>query len=413
MQFTRSLELFQRATRVIPCGIYGHVSPAASLPLTSPYYAYRASGCRYWDLDGNQFIDYMCGYGPIVLGYQNSEVDEAAENQRRAGDCFNHPTHVAVELAEKLTALVDGADWAVFGKNGGDMTSWAIRVAREHTGRKKILKVKGAYHGVDPWCAQMPGGVIDEDVAHIHSFSWNDPEALLDLVKAHANTIAGVILTPFHHPSFGDCEAPSETFVRTINETCQQHGIVQIMDDIRGGFRVSLKGTHTHYGWKPDLICQCKAMGNGYPISATLGSDALKLSASRVFLTGSYWNGAVAMAACLKTIEILERENLIAYMAEIGTQLREGLLAVAERHGIPLKASGPPAVPFYRIADETNFQRQQHWCAAAMAGRDGLGAFFHPHHNWFLCAAHKPHDIEATLHIADHAFSQLAEAANA
>ncbi len=409
MPYTKSLQQFQRAEKVIPCGIYGHVSPAASIPLESPYYAERAHGCRYWDVDGNEYIDYMCGYGPIVLGYNNPEIEEAAEHQRRAGDCFNHPTTRAIELAERLVSLVDIADWAVFGKNGGDMTTWAIRVAREHTHRPKILKIAGAYHGVDPWCAQQPGGVIPEDTAHIHSFPWNDPQAFLDLVKRHRNQIAGVILTPFHHPVFADMVMPDPEFVSIINDACAREGIVQIMDDIRAGFRLNLKGSHAVYGWQPDLVCFCKALGNGHPISATVGSTSLRVAASKVFLTGSYWNAAVAQAVALKTLEIIERDNLPAQLENLGQRLCEGLVALGEKHGHPIKASGPPAVPFYRIASEDNFRLQQRWCAAAMKGHDRSrqGAFFHPHHNWFLCAAHTQADIETTLAIADFALQSL------
>ena len=116
--YAQSSRLFDRACEVIPGGIYGHVAPALSVPQGSPYYASRAEGCRYWDVDGNEFIDFLCGYGPVVLGYRHPEVEEAAERQRRDGDCFNHPGPVMVELAEKLVDLIDFADWAVFAKNG-------------------------------------------------------------------------------------------------------------------------------------------------------------------------------------------------------------------------------------------------------------------------------------------------------
>ncbi len=161
--YTKSNELFARAAKVIPGGIYGHASPAISLPGASPYYAARAEGCRYWDVDGNEFIDFMCGYGPIILGYNHPEVEEAAARQARDGNCFNHPTPLMVELAERLVSLVDFASWSVFGKNGADMTTWCTQVAREHTGAKKILKVAGAYHGSHPWCSPGHGGWIEED----------------------------------------------------------------------------------------------------------------------------------------------------------------------------------------------------------------------------------------------------------
>jgi glutamate-1-semialdehyde 2,1-aminomutase len=353
-------------------------------------------------------VDYMCAYGPIVLGYQHEEVEAAVDRQRKDGDCFNHPTQLSVTLAEALCERVAMADWAVFGKNGGDMTSWAIRVAREHTGRKGILKVKGAYHGVDAWCAQQPGGVIAEDVAHVHDFRWNDVQGFQDLLKRYRNKVAGILVTPFHHPSFADCVNPEPEFVQAINQACAREGIVLIVDDIRAGFRLNTCGSHVLYGWEPSLVCFCKALGNGYPISATVGADALKVAASKVFLTGSYWNGAISMAAALKVIEVLERDHLCEQIQRVGERLKTGLLALGERLGEPIVASGPPAAPFYRLKNETNFLKQQAWCKAAIAHTPG--AFFHPHHNWFLSAAHTEADIDQTLQIAEVALKAVLQA---
>lgn len=402
--------LFARADAVIPGGIYGHVSPAAAVPLAGPYYAARAEGARYWDVDGRSFIDFMCAYGPIVLGYRHPEVEAAVDEQRARGDAFNHPTERSVELAERLVALIDFADWAVMAKNGGDMTTWAIRVAREHTKRPKILKIKGAYHGVDPWCAQSPGGVIASDVAHVHDFPWNDPQAFLDLTRQHAGQVAGVIVTPYHHPVFADQAEPDPTFVATLNEACQREGIVLIVDDIRSGFRLDVHGSHGRFGWQPDLACYCKALGNGYPVSATVGTSALRVAASKVFLTGSYWNGAAGLTAALKTLEILERDDVPAQLEQTGRRLCEGLQTLGKKHSIPLKASGPGCAPFVRVANETHFRRQQAWTVRAMQpGADNLAAFFHPHHNWFVCAAHTNAEIDCALAIADRALAEVAQ----
>ncbi|HWF17709.1 MAG TPA: aminotransferase class III-fold pyridoxal phosphate-dependent enzyme, partial [Verrucomicrobiae bacterium] len=166
--FPKSMEWFERASRVIPCGIYGHAAPAAAVPLEFPYYAARAEGCRYWDVDGREYLDFLCSYGPVVLGHHHPEVEEAAERQRKLGDCFNHPTPVMVELCERLVELVDFADWAVLGKNGSDMTTWAVQLAREFTGRKKILRARQSYHGSHPWCTPGHGGLIEEDRIHVH-----------------------------------------------------------------------------------------------------------------------------------------------------------------------------------------------------------------------------------------------------
>ncbi|MEM9446013.1 MAG: aminotransferase class III-fold pyridoxal phosphate-dependent enzyme [Verrucomicrobiota bacterium] len=400
-QFEQSMQLFNRARKVIPGGIYGHTTPALVTPGGSPYYATKGKGCRYWDVDGNEFIDYMCGYGPILLGYQNPEVEEAAEKQRAEGDCFNHPTTIMIDLAEKMVDIVDFADWCVFGKNGSDMTSWSIQVARQHTGRKKILHASSAYHGIDPWCTPGHGGLIEEDRAHIHTFKWNDPQSVRDLIEKHPNQIAGIITTPYHHPTFSDSVLPTQEFLNTIRQICDKHGILWILDDVRAGFRLHLGGSHRYFDFTPDISCYCKAIANGYPLSACVGKEFIKLSATKVFLTGSYWNGAVSMAAALKTIELLERDNAIAHMNDMGVRLFNGLQRTAEKHALQINCSGPPAIPFMTFTNETNLFRSQHFSAECMK----LGAFLHPHHNWFVCSAHTDKDIDQTIEIADKAFA--------
>ncbi|OAI43090.1 aminotransferase class III [Verrucomicrobia bacterium SCGC AG-212-E04] len=401
--YSKSAALFARATQVIPGGIYGHSSPALVLPGASPYYAARAEGGRYWDVDGNEFLDFMCAYGPIVLGYNHPEVEEAAARQARDGNCFNHPTALMVELAERLVSLVDLADWAVFGKNGADMTTWCTQVAREHTGRKKILRVTGAYHGAHAWCSPGHGGWIDEDRAHIHAFSWNDLDAFRDLVKQHRGEIACVITTAYHHPAFGDSVMPAPGFMRGIQETCRAENIVFILDDVRSGFRLHFGGSHRYFEFEPDMICFCKALANGHPISAALGRAELQAAAGRVFLTGSYWNSAVPMAAALSTLKVIERDGVIERIGKAGAELRAGFLKAAAKHGLPIRYTGHDSMPFMTFADETNFLRSQRFCREMMQ----RGVFLHPHHNWFLCAAHEPRDIAQALAAANEAMAAV------
>jgi glutamate-1-semialdehyde 2,1-aminomutase len=391
--FSKSRALFERASAVIPGGIYGHASPAVTVPGAFPYFAQSAEGCRYTDVDGNQYIDFMCGYGPIFLGYKHPEVDAAAAEAQATGDCFNHPTEYSVRLAEKLVETIDGADWAVFGKNGSDMTSWAIRVAREHTGRKRVAKVTHAYHGIDPWCVPGYGGVILEDRSQIDNFYWNDLESLEKLIARSASSLAAIIITPFHHPAFDDSVLPTEAFVKAINQACEAHGIILILDDVRGGFRLHPHGSHCRYGWQPDLMCYSKALANGYPISSCAGAKALKIAASKTFLTGSFWNAAAPMAAALKTLEIAERDKVADQIEIQGKRLIDGMLKIGEQHGTPLQVSGPPAMPYVRVANDPSFRKQQALCSEAIQN----GLYLHPHHNWFLSAAHTADVIDESL----------------
>jgi glutamate-1-semialdehyde 2,1-aminomutase len=402
-RFRRSHELFARAAQVIPCGIYGHTSPAAALPGAFPYYAERAQGSRYWDVDGNEYIDYLCGYGPVVLGHQHPEVEAAAARQQRDALCVNHPGAVMVDLAELLVSLVDFSAWAVFGKNGSDMTTWAVQVAREHTRRRKILKVSGAYHGIDPWCTPGHAGLLAEDRAHVHEFDWNDLEGFERLLAQFPDDIAGVIMTPFHHPAFLPSQMPAPGFWPHIETACRRAGIVLILDDIRAGFRLDLGGSHKAFGFEPDLICFCKAIANGHPLSAALGRKELRVAASKVFLTGSYWNSPPAMAAALACLGILQRDGTIEALRRSGQTLMDGLVEAGKKHGFAMLASGPPAVPFLSFIEDPSLRLRQRFCAEVTR----RGALFHPHHNWFISAALTPDDIHETLMIADEVFAAM------
>ena len=403
MRFANSQSLFRRAAAVIPGGIYGHTTPAATIPGSVPYFAASGSGCRYTDVDGNTFIDFMGGYGPMILGYHHPEVEAAATAARQLGAAVNHPTSLLVELAEKLTQRIDFADWSVFAKNGADLTNWSLMVAREVTQRPKILKIRGAYHGTAAWCTPGHGGLIPSDRADILEFPFNDIPALEALFNFHRNQVAGLILTPFHHPAFADSVLPTPEFVAACNRLCRDHGALQILDDVRCGFRLSADGSHSVFGYTPDLAVYCKALANGHPLSACVGRTPHKAAASRVFLTGSYWGDPAPMAAALATLDIIARDNIPARLTALGERFVTGFLALGEKHHTPLVASGPPAMPYVRVADDPSFLRTQALCAAAIA----QGVFLHPHHNWFISAAMTEADIADALARLDRALASL------
>lgn len=401
--FNKSMELFKRATKVIPCGIYGHQSPAVVIPGYFPYYAETGKGARYWDVDGNEIIDYMCAYGPMVLGYNDERVDEAYKKQMEKGNCFNHPSSIMVELAEYMVDMIPIADWAYFAKNGGDMTNFSIMVAREHTQRKKIMIVRGGYHGVEPWM-QAPGhaGLIEEDHQNFIYTTWNDFEEFKRHVEENKGEIAAFISTPYHHPTFQDSQMPSPTWWKDVEALCRKEGIVLIVDDVRAGFRLHMGGSNEYFGFKPDLIAFCKAIANGYPLSALVGTEEMKPAASNCFHTGSYWFSAGAMAAGLATLKVLKEIDGPGIMKKQGEKLAGGLKELASGYNYDMVFSGPPAIPYYRIATDNDLYRHEYWCAEASR----RGAFFQPYHNWFLSCAHSDKDIDDTLSIADEAFKE-------
>ncbi len=405
--YNKSMELFEKAATLIPGGIYGHMSPTAMVPGEYPYYTAEANGCRYKDIDGNEFIDYMCAYGPMVLGYGNPVIDGAAEAQRKMADTTNHPGPVMVELAEKLVDMVPIADWAFFAKNGGDMTTYATLAARAHTNRKKVITVRGHYHGVAPWCTSYGhGGVTAEDRQNTLQVEWNDLDGFRQMAKENRGEIAAFIAMPYHHITFGRQELPAEGYWTGVEKICREEEIVLILDDVRAGFRLNLGGSNEYFGFKPDLICFSKAVGNGYPISACVGKKELMTAASKVFFTGSFWMSAVPMAAALATLEELENTEAVKKMEKSGQLLIDGLVEIGQRHGLEINPSGPPAIPFIHFCDDPSLYLNQLFCSEVTK----RGSFFHPHHNWFLSVAHDEIDIKETLNHAEEAMKAVKSA---
>lgn len=403
--FKKSQDMFQRATKVIPTGISGNKNPAFAVPGAFPYFAERGEGCKYWDVDGNEYIDYLCGYGPIVLGYNHPVVEEAANKQRDVGYTFNHPTERSVELAEKMVEITPFADWAAFARNGSDITTYAMQIAREYTQRRKIVIAKGAYHGSHAWCTPGHGGLIIEDTEHVLTFTWNNANEFHDIVKANEGDIAGIMLTPYHHPAFGDQVLPAPGFMSDVRRICDENGIVFICDDVRAGFRLHMSGSGEYFGFEPDISCYCKAIANGYCVSAAVGKDKYKPAASNIFFTGTFYTSAVELAAALATLDVLEKTKAIEKMLKMGTMLTEGLRERAGKHGIAIRLSGPPSIPYMTFAAETNFRRSQLFSGEAAK----RGVVLHPHHNWFLTSAHEEEDINKTLDVADECFAIVKE----
>ncbi len=405
MSFKRvnSDRLLERASKVIPGGIYGHVAPVAGLPRHLPHYVDSANGCRFTDVDGNNWLDFMCGFGAILHGYSDPRIDASAEEQRKKGSVFNQPSSVMVELAESLTQKIDFSDWAVFAKNGSDLTTWAIRLAREYSGRPYVIKGKGIYHGVDAWCDPGIGGKIEEDTSKILQFEWNNLDELTELISSYKNQISSIILTPYHHAAFSPSIMPAPHFWGDIQEQCIKNNILLILDDVRTGGRLHDGGSHKYFNFTPDLAIYSKGLGNGFSISACVGKDFLKDASKEVFLTGSCWNDAVAMAAALKSLEISHKENVADSILDKGKYFNSALTEKAKEFNLTLSMTGPASMPYPWFSEDKNLFLLQRFCAFSAS----KGLYFHPHHNWFISNAHEITDMDEAIELAGEAMKEL------
>jgi glutamate-1-semialdehyde 2,1-aminomutase len=395
-EFTRSYEMFEEAKKYVPNGIYGPRSPMFLTFGSYPAFLKRGEGCRIWDVDGNEYIDYMCSFGTNLLGLKHPKIDAAARKQQENADCFTLPSDLWLPLAKKMVETVHGADWCVFGKNGSDVTSYAITVARVHTGRAVILIAKGSYHGSHFWCQTHGEGVPAEWKTHLAYFEYNDVADFKRVVDENRGKVAAVILTPHRHDALRDQELPKKEFVDAVNATAGSEGFDIIVDDIRCGFRLDLQGSARHYGFNADLQTFGKAMANGYPIAVAAGRSDLKPSAEKVFFTGTHFFSGVPFAAAIATIDEIRSSGAIQKIDAMGKKLMKGLEEAASAAGVKVTLSGPPAMPYMTFENDPTFETNRYFCGEAAR----RGIFFHPHHNWFVCAAITDDDIRKTIEIA-------------
>ncbi len=404
MKNSRDAALRGRARKVIPGGLWGHMN-AARMPEAFPQFFSHGKGSRIWDVDGNAYVDFMCAYGPMILGYDDPDVANAVASVGGEGAILNGPTDVAVELAELLVDTIPHADWAMFQKNGTDATTTCVTLARAGTGRRKILVAEGAYHGAIPWCSPSVAGVTEEDRAHLVPYTYNDIESLMRAVEIAKGDLAGIMVSAFRHDARKDQEMPLPEFAQAVRTACDEADAALILDDVRAGFRLHLGGSWEPLGIRPDLSAWSKAIANGHPLGAVTGNDRFREAAQSIFVTGSFWCAPGPMAAAIMTIRKLHSNNPIPRMTALGQRMRDGIARQAESHGIGVRQTGPVQMPMVLFDNDTELELGYAFTTAALRN----GVYLHPWHNMFLSAAHTDQDIDTLLDCTNEAMSSVAK----
>ena len=399
----RDNELRERAAQVIPGGMFGHMSVLRRMPPEYPQYFERADGCRLWDVDGNEYIDYMCSYGPMIAGYGNPRIRAAADAQRARMDIANAPAAVIVDLAERLVQQITHADWAVFAKNGNDATTICVMCARARSEKPVILVADGAYHGAQPWANYMSKGTPSDEHQYFHPYQFNNITSLDEAASKVRGRLAGIIVSAFRHDAGHHQELTDPGFARRVREICDGEQAALILDDVRAGLRLSLDASWSAIGVHPDLSAWGKGLANGEPLAAVLGNDLYRDAMTKIFVTGSFWYQAAPMAAAIETLDVLRELNGPLLMGHLGQQLRDGLYEQAQRHGHGIIQSGPPQMPTLMFEDDPRAETGIAFCG--LAAKEGV--YLHPWHNMFLSTAHTEDDIGRTLEATDEAFKKL------
>jgi glutamate-1-semialdehyde 2,1-aminomutase len=397
---TKDEGLRERAAKVIPGGMYGHLS-VRRLPTEYPQFYARSEGARVWDVDGNEYVDLMCSFGPMILGYNHPKVEQAAAAQRANGDTQPGPGEVLVDLAELFVDRVDHAEWAVFAKNGSDATRLCLSAARATTGRRAVLAVTTSYHGWLEWSNPFADGQTRHDDADTFRYLYNDLDSVRGAVEeAGGENVAAIFVSPFRHDAGYDAEELDPKFARGVRALCDEIGAALVMDEVRAGFRLHHGSSWEPFGVQPDLSAWSKAIANGYPLAAAVGKERFAEGMQQVFATGSFWCQAVPMAAAIATIHALRDEDAVGQMVRSGTRLRAGLDAQASEHSVEISQTGPVQIPTVTFADDAKFAKAMRFCGVAAEN----GVILHPRHNWFLSAAHTDDDIDRVLEVTEEAF---------
>lgn len=404
---TRTEELWGEALRLVPGGVLGIRRPYNFVPGEYPYFIERGEGGRIWDVDGNEYIDFLCSYGPIILGHREEEIDLAVAEQMKRGFCFNLCQPVQNLLAKKLRELIPCCEQTVFVKTGSDAASAAVRIARGFTKRTKVLRC--GYHGWHDWCCEVHGGIPEGVWRETIEFHYNDLASLEKLLVDHRGEVAAVIITPVGHPLAHPVEEPTPGFLEGVKKLSAEHGAVLIFDEIRTGFRVGLGGAQARYGVTPDLALFGKAMANGYPIAAVCGrSDVMKpLADAEIFISSTYFPNSLEMVAALKTIEILERERALEKLWERGAAFLKRVGKIVASSGVPANLSGIPPMPFITFpADPEKRHKERRTLFHTEAIRRGL--FLQPYHHSYIACRHTDAELDHAAKIIEESLAEVA-----
>jgi glutamate-1-semialdehyde aminotransferase/spore coat polysaccharide biosynthesis protein SpsF (cytidylyltransferase family) len=321
---------FERSIKTVPLGSQTFSKSYIQWPKgVAPLFIDRAQGAKVIDIDGNHYIDYIMGLLPIVLGYCDEDVDQAAISQIMKGTIFSMPSSLETELAEKLVEIIPSAEMVRFGKNGSDATTASIRLARAYTDRD-LVAVSG-YHGWHDWYISSTSrnlGVPKKVQSLTHKFNFNDADSLHSLFKKFPNKFAAVILEP------AGLVKTDVSALKRIRELCTANGVVLIFDEIISGFRINIGGAQKEYGVTPDLSCFGKAMANGYPLSAIVGSKKIMAFMEEIFFSSTFGGENVSLAASLATIKKLEDNKVILKTKNYGDILIKELNNICIKEGV-------------------------------------------------------------------------------
>jgi len=413
----RSMELYRRALELIP-GATQLVSrrPTRFAQGISPVYAVRAKGARFWDVDGNEYIDWVSGIGAIILGYADPVVDDAVREQIASGTIYSINHELEIELAEELVRTVPCAEMVRYAKCGGEACAIAVRIARGVTGRDKVLFC--GYHGWHDWYLAanlsaeanlnahlFPGiepiGVPRALAGTAIPFPYGDLPALGQLLDDHRGQVAAVIMEPLRS------EQPPAGYLEGVARLTREHGAVFIFDEVSSGFRLAVGGAQSYVGVTPDMAVFAKAISNGYPMAAVVGKRAVMEPSARMFISSTYWSDTIGLRAALTTLREIRRRDVPAYLQRLGGELQRKLNDVANEIGLKVHCGGLAVHPSLQFQAEDPAMKTK---LATLYIQEMAKRGCHGYASFYLNAAQGKAEIAQTVTAARESFALIQEA---
>jgi glutamate-1-semialdehyde 2,1-aminomutase len=426
VELLRSQELFEKAKRLMPGGVNSPVR--AYQPY--PFFTKSASGSRIVDVDGKEYIDYCLAYGPLILGHAHPVVVEAVKTQLEEGSLYGTPTEQEVEFAELICQVVPSAEMVRLVSTGGEATMSAIRVARAYTGKKKIIKFEGCYHGAHDYVLVKAGsgattfgmptslGIPEDTIRNTIIVPYNDVDQLEMAIKNNRDGLAAVIVEPVIG-NFG-VVLPKPGFLETLRELTETYGVVLIFDEVITGFRLALGGAQEYYSVLPDLTALGKVLGGGFPLAAFAGKkEIMELvgPSGRVYQAGTYSGNPVSVTAGLATLRLLKAEGVAFYekMAAKCLRVVEPLAKLVQDAGLRVQTNHiasmfqlfftDRAVVDYTSAKTANNDLFMRFHGELL--RKGIFLAPSQYETCFLSVAHSDEDLERTVDCFSDLIQQL------
>jgi glutamate-1-semialdehyde aminotransferase len=396
--------LFEEALRLIPWGTQTNAKrPYPFFNDTMPKFIVRGKGCRIWDMEGKEYIDYRLALGPVTLGYCYDEVDAAVRAQLEKGVLFSMASPLEVEAARRVQAMVPNAEMVRFMKTGEGANMCNVRIARAFTKRDMIL-ISG-YHGYPDWFAieGSPGNGVPQALAeYVKVIPWGNCEAAEKLIREYGDRLACVISIAYDFN-----EDTSGAYIKHLRKLTRDHGILLVLDEVLTGFRLARGGAQEYYGIEADLAGYAKALANGFPLSAYCGKRRYMETLNTFRMTTTYAGEALSLAAAIATLDTMQREKVQEHLWAMGKRLMAGFDVMARELGVEGHAAGLPPAPFLKFDfPDAALAARLEFLWHRELYREGI--FINP--RWFISYSHKAADIDETLERARRALRRALDA---